>query len=466
MPRHTFVQQFKLHDVNGRIDYISNPKRQEHLYAFCSSVEPIIWDLLARQNQMDFRKSGAKGACIEARELVIALPESLQDMDPDQLLRKFINTFQDNYPVPCAAALHHNKSMTNYHIHLIFSERELLDEVQIKTATRAMFYNEEKKHVRTKKEILDADGKVRPGCIIIPKGEAYEITGFSSKDKHFKSKAFTRDVKDLFTALINEHVKDESEKLQVFDPGGIYLATKKIGKNNPLEDTIRADNAARQEWNAAVDEALVTGISETEILRIKKESVVKPVSESIKQHGFNPDALREILTAAIQRLLDFIRGIRVPKFSSIATDLRLFDDMQRTRKTLAAIVQQIRRIDTAVMKIDKQLEGYSGLNGKLRHSKKQELLSEKEELRSRRSVLSGKIGDVVRQEGYKDVKCFMAAYHECEIAITEYRQWIKEHPEDKAGAEMSAIEKLRHYQEQARIGKKSPDRPRDSLSRE
>ena len=31
--RHSFIRQSKLSDVAGRIDYISNPKRQEYLYA-------------------------------------------------------------------------------------------------------------------------------------------------------------------------------------------------------------------------------------------------------------------------------------------------------------------------------------------------------------------------------------------------------------------------------------------------
>ena len=53
----------------------------------------------------------------------------------------------------------------------------------------------------------------------------------------------------MFTEIINCHVKEESEKLSVFQQGGVYLATKKIGKNNPKEATIRAENAVRQEWN-------------------------------------------------------------------------------------------------------------------------------------------------------------------------------------------------------------------------
>lgn len=55
----------------------------------------------------------------------------------------------------CTAALHHNKSMTNYHIHLVFVKRELLKEKEVKTASRNMFYDEKGRHVRTKKEILD-----------------------------------------------------------------------------------------------------------------------------------------------------------------------------------------------------------------------------------------------------------------------------------------------------------------------
>lgn len=48
------------------------------------------------------------------------------------------------------------------------------------------------------------------------------------------------------------------------------MPTKKIGKNNPKAEEIRADNAARQEWNRTADMALLTGISEAEILEVKK----------------------------------------------------------------------------------------------------------------------------------------------------------------------------------------------------
>ena len=127
MPRHSFVRHIKLGDVKGRIDYIQNPKRQEHLYAAYDTAPETFWPLLAKQNRFDHRRSGTRGDCIEARELMIALPEALQEKDPDGLLKLFTDAFKEKYGVECVSALHHNKAMTNYHIHLIYSERKLKD---------------------------------------------------------------------------------------------------------------------------------------------------------------------------------------------------------------------------------------------------------------------------------------------------------------------------------------------------
>ena len=86
----------------------------------------------------------------------------------------------------------------------------------MKIATRNMFYDEQGKHRRTKKEILDEQGNLRAGCSIIPKGEVYESHIFTKKDEWFKSDAFTREVKEMFTEIINSHVKEESEKTGTF----------------------------------------------------------------------------------------------------------------------------------------------------------------------------------------------------------------------------------------------------------
>ena len=140
----------KLHNVRGRITYISSHTKQENLYAVYETTDRHYWTELARFNQQEFLKSGTEGKCIEARELIIAL--------------------------------HHNKRKTNYHIHLIFSERELLPEPIEKIATRNMFYNEQKKHVRTL---------------------------FTAKNKLFKQEHYLDEAKRFYTA---QRVTDAYQK--------------------------------------------------------------------------------------------------------------------------------------------------------------------------------------------------------------------------------------------------------------
>ena len=158
MPRNSFVQMSKLHNVRGRIYYISSDKKQENLYAVYETTDRKFWTELAKCNQAEFKKSGTEGKCIEAREFIIALPESFVDYPPDGLLKYMTDKFKSRYGVDCIAALHHNKRKTNYHIHLIFAERNYLDEPIEKIATRNMFYDEKGNHVRTKKEIRRPDG--------------------------------------------------------------------------------------------------------------------------------------------------------------------------------------------------------------------------------------------------------------------------------------------------------------------
>lgn len=76
MARHSFIQMSKLSNVKGRISYISDPKRQEYLYATFSTREDMtFWNDLAKECQEEFKRFGTEGKCIEARELIIALPE-------------------------------------------------------------------------------------------------------------------------------------------------------------------------------------------------------------------------------------------------------------------------------------------------------------------------------------------------------------------------------------------------------
>ena len=171
-----------------------------------------------------------------------------------------------------------------------------------------MFYNEQKKHVRTKKEILDDSGNVRKGCKIIKKGEVYERTLFTAKNKLFKQEHYLDEAKGFYTDLINLLIEDDKDKLHVFDKNGLYLA-KKIGKNNPKAEQIKEDNEVRMMWNHEVDRALVSQVPEDEIRQIKKEFITDRIRNSIKAWGNCPKLLANIIRGATNRLALLIHDI-------------------------------------------------------------------------------------------------------------------------------------------------------------
>lgn len=118
----------------------------------------------------------------------------------------------------------------------------------------------------------------------------------------FKADGFLDEVKRLYTDLINVCAIKEEDKLHVFDRNGMYLATKKIGKNNPRAAEIEADNMERVRWNQTVDRALISGVSEEDILDVKREKISEEVKRSIELYGNNPSFLVGIIRLAIKAL--------------------------------------------------------------------------------------------------------------------------------------------------------------------
>lgn len=303
MPRNSFIQMNKLTNVSGRITYISSKAKQENLYATYTTIfERSFWRELAKCNRESYIQSGTEGKCIEERELIIALPESFVHYDPEYLLKRFTDHFKQKYKVECISALHHNKRKTNYHIHLIFAERQLLDKPVEKIATRNMFYDENGKHRRTKKEILDEAGNIRKKCKVVKKGEVYERKLFTTKNELFKSDGYLDEVKRVYIDLINAFAIKEEDKLHVFEKNGMYLATKKVGKNNPKAAEIEADNKVRVQWNQTVDRALISGVAEKDILDVKQEKISEEVKHSIELYGNRPYFLADIIKLAIEAL--------------------------------------------------------------------------------------------------------------------------------------------------------------------
>ena len=386
----------------------------------------------------------------------------------------------------CISALHHNKRKTNYHIHLIFSERERLPEPIEKTATRNMFYDEQGKHVRTKKEILDENGDVRKGCKIVKKGEVYERNLFTAKNKLFKQDNFVDEVKHFYTDLINTLVKDDKEKLHVFDENGLYLATKKIGKNNPKAEQIQMDNGYRMRWNREVDRAIVSGVAETEIQQIKKEYISDRIKESIDVFGNQPERFGTILMSAVAVL-----AMLISKILQQARELsaRLFDteqiqpqmpvqehtrqpaekETQTKPKTsskpvmpaevaaypkLFKIYKELKRQNEIIFEAEKERNTLEferdNLKGLARFTKKGELQSKIDRKNEEIDILKIGLSGIVKRYGYQNVQEFYQAYQKAKKAYANYKEntnkWKNTYKEKTASKQKSIHKYLQNYQ--------------------
>lgn len=424
MARHSFVQMSKLSNVKGRISYITSPARQENLYATYRTADNPFWTNLAMESQQEFKRSGAEGKCIEARELIIALPEPYTRYDPQQVLEDFTEHFHKRYGVECISALHHNKRKTNYHIHLIFSERTLLPAPEAKIAGRSVYYDEHNKRVRTKKEITGEDGKIRKGCTVIAKGAVYESHRFSVKDARYKSEPFLREVKESYTELINRYISDPEQCLKVFVKNSVYLPTKKIGKNNPKAAKIEVDNAARQAWNRTADMALVTGIAEASILEVKQAEIRDKVVSSIGESGWLPDMFRSIVDKANDLLQSLIRQHDMPPKPILNMDMAEFRAMQQLMIRVQDRATEIKSLqDNALPNLKQRLSDTTGLfDGNERKAIKEKIQQTENEISEKLGTLS----EILKDDGYPDTSTFIKTYRMAEAIVKDYNRELAE----------------------------------------
>ena len=341
----------------------------------------------------------------------------------------------------CVSALHHNKRKTNYHIHLIFSERKLLPEPDIKIATRSVFYDETGKRVHTKKKITGEDGQIRKGCTVIKKGEIYESHLFTVKDDKFKSEPFLREVKEIYTDLINRHISNPEQQLKVFDKNSVYLPTKKIGKNNPKAAEIETDNAARQEWNRTADMALISGISEAKILEVKQTEIHDKASQSIKSKGWLPNLFRGIVTKAKDFLQNLIQEKDMPPKPTLDINMAEFRHMRNLMIKAQDKAKEIRHLqDTVLPKLKQQLADTKGIfKGKERKALTEQIQRTEKEIAEKLD----KLPDVLKEDGYPDVQAFMATYRKAEAVVEQYNRdlaaWEREVRENRRPAEKERL---------------------------
>ena len=340
-----------------------------------------------------------------------------------------------------------------------------------------MFFDEDGRHVRTKKQILDENGNVRPGCVILRKGLPYEMRYFSERKDKFKERSFLPEVKEMYTELMNQYARSNLDKVRVFDKSGPYLPTKKIGKNNPKAEEIKADNELRKEWNQSVDQILIAGGSQEDVIEFKRECVTSKVAESVKTNGYQPGLLASILRKAITVLKDYFRflmmlqrrkenrtekgtvdptgtrepvSVQTPDRKLMAPELEPLIDpalimsaqaeymrLQAIQDRLNTLNKKAFAIERDVMKLVTKLNKTSLLHWGQRKELEKTIAVEQTRLNTTRD----QIELLPKQYGFNSVSEFVTVYKQ---AKSDYESLLSQQEERKASNER----KLREYEEQ------------------
>lgn len=210
----SFVRMTKLTSIAGRASYMTNPDKQEEVVIASESVdwEPYI--------DYEHNKAKTTGKNIEGRELIIALPnEWYTDISRDELQKKvqILAETAVGKSTDLQWAVHWNHDRTNFHVHIIFSERTR--EHSGKRWDRDIYLTADGKIARKKADRARAeDGSILPP--VHRKGDL-QADGFSVKDTQYKSKGWLHNKKQELIELYKswDVTIDKNEILHQYHQG-------------------------------------------------------------------------------------------------------------------------------------------------------------------------------------------------------------------------------------------------------
>jgi len=294
----------QLPNVVGRVDYISNPKRQENLLGFYQTPEnpEAFWCALSEESQQFATYNKAQmeehnrieeerfaageikkknlWKTVEAREMMLCLPNSIDGRVRYEILAKAIaEDIKARHGIECAVGIHLNKKKTNLHAHIILPERTLLPDQSISIATRNTYFDADGKR-SSKKECTDENGKLKPGCRLVRKGDALSCRRFSEKDPRFASKGFCYGEKKYFAELFNKWTKDKWVVYNHYQNPHIRLHNLKRGEPDALRAWKERENRNIRAYNSKLDELLQNGeISVAQALEMKQQFYIQRAEE-------------------------------------------------------------------------------------------------------------------------------------------------------------------------------------------
>ena len=287
-------------------------------------------------------------------------------------------------------------------------------------------------------------------------------------------------------------MRDDKEKLKVFDKNGVYLPMKKVGKNNPKAEQIEADNRVCTMWNQTVDRALVSGVPEKQILEVKQNEIGQKAKASIQKSGRNPALFKSLIMTAIYALELLISKVlkmalekvdkvtdafaksepeqtkvravnelvmaksepisEMPKKSELASKYpRLADIYNKLEKQNEAIYQR----EQQLANVEKEIAGTKGI---FKGKQRKELQEQAEQLKTQIANMKQYLSSIVQGYGYKNVKEFLNEYRVSKAEYTDYQSAVAKWEQQTGNKAESGSMKARLQRKQQEVKERENNR--------
>lgn len=295
------VRTQKITNGRGSIKYITKDSKGEILASY-STQSMQEWEILFDYNQQKFAEEKEKGnwtmlqknkngkiaQAVEAKMFVVALPNEMaqypckyngQVITNDMELAKAIaNDWRNTYGTDCYVAIHWNKDHTNFHAHILVSERVKKELPEIKRAKRNRYYDSNGKECKK----ADAVRIVHKGDIIGGQNELY-----SSGKIDLKSKEALDRIKEHYSKLLGT---------ELFKDDGLHLPQTHLPRiNERSSEEVLEEYERKREYNAAVKEFndIVDALKENHHEEMLNNEIKPIVSEVKRQKRYRKRYLEE-----------------------------------------------------------------------------------------------------------------------------------------------------------------------------
>lgn len=282
-----FVRTQKITNGRGSIKYITRTSKGEILASY-STQSLDEWEILFDFNQQKFaeekekgnwtivqkNKDGKSAKAVEARMFMVALPNEMANypcefngvINNDMELAKAIAIdWKSTYGTDCYVSIHWNKSHTDFHAHILASDRTKKESPEIKRAKRNRYYGKDGRECKKSEAVR----VVHKGDIIAGQNELY-----ASGKVDLKSKAVLDDIQLHYSKMLGT---------ELFRDDGLHLAQThlpRVNENSTAEhlahvDDLKQHNANVKQYNDLIDKLIDSG-------HLKEADSMRPIVSGFK----------------------------------------------------------------------------------------------------------------------------------------------------------------------------------------